>query len=796
MTRPRMRQLYVSLVLTGAVFCATNISASGRTVRSLDDDWRFHLGDVTNAQAVDFDDSTWRRLDVPHDWSIEGEFNEHHPTGKQGGFLPAGIGWYRKHFALPESMSGKRVAVEFDGVMANSEVWINGHRLGGRPNAYVSFRYELTDRVRFGDGEPNLLAVRVDNSRQPASRWYTGAGIYRHVRLTVTDPLHVVPNGVFVTTPDVSADRATVRIQTEVVNQSDVPHAFQLQTNLVDPAGKIVDTTESLEALPPGETGNFEQQLVVATPRRWSLSDPTLYRLVTRIVDGDRTVDEVSTSFGIRQIEFRSDTGFWLNGGNVKIKGVCLHHDAGALGAAVPLAAWEMRLALLQELGVNAVRTAHNPPAPEFLDLCDRMGILVMLEFFDCWTKGKTKYDYHLHFDQWATTDARDTIRRDRNRPSVILYSVGNEIRDTRDTPLAKRVLAELIEVCHETDPTRPVTQALFRPNTSGDYENGLADMLDVVGTNYRDPELLSAWRAKPSRKIIGTEQGHERRIWLAARDNPQHAGQFLWVGIDYLGESPGWPVTSFNAGLLDRTGHPYPRAFERKSWWSDRPMVAIFRRIAPTEETPVDPGYELIEWKRRQVLFPDWTPKELAPHREQVEVYSNCEEVELTLNGKSLGSKKLPTDGRPRQWDVEFETGVLAAVGRDSNGTVISDGLRTAEEAARIRLRVADLPLMTNWDSLAFVEVEVVDKHGTRVPRASNLIKFRVTGPGRIVAVDNGSITSHEPFVATQRHAHDGRALVIVRATAAGTIEITADADGIATGSIRLDASSFATQR
>ena len=434
----------------------------------------------------------------------------------------------------------------------------------------------------------------------------------------------------------------------------------------------------------------------------------------------------------------------------------------------MPLAAWQRRLERLQHLGVNAIRTAHTPPSQQFLDLCDRMGLLVMAEMFDVWTKGKTPYDYHLYFDQWSTIDARDTIREIRNHPSVILYSVGNEIRDTTNAKQAKRTLARLIDVCHNTDPTRPVTQALFRPNTTHDYDNGLADMLDVIGTNYRDRELLAAWRAKPTRKIIGTEEKHERYDWLLCRDHPQLSGQFLWVGVDYLGESPRWPITTFNGGLLDRTGRPYPRGLERQSWWSDEPMVAVFRRTGPTDEPPTDPGYEINEWKRRPVLFPDWTPAELDKHVENVEVYSNCDEVELLLNDKSLGTKSLARNASPRNWEVEFEPGVLTAVARNDGQVVANDELRTAGPPAKLKLTAERKSLTPAWEDVAFVEVEVVDANGVRVPRSENLVEFSVTGPGQLVAVDSGSITSHEPFQATERQAFDGRCIAIVRANRA----------------------------
>jgi beta-galactosidase len=771
-----------------AIF-AVDAASAARVCQSIDTDWSFHKGESPGAELADFDDSNWQFVDLPHDWSIAGPFDKDHPTGGAGGFLPAGVGWYRKELTLPATQAGQRVAIEFDGVMANSDVWINGQHLGRRPNGYVSFQYDLTDSVTFGDDQPNVLAVRVDNSGQPASRWYTGAGIYRHVRLVITDTLRVAPWGVFVTTPEVSIERAVVRVVTDIANDFDAPRRFTLETRLLDSAGQVAAVAESHEEIDPRTVRKFQQELVVDDPQLWNLDDPQLYRAETRIDVADELVDDVATPFGIRTAEFKSDTGFWLNGRNVKIYGVCLHHDGGALGAAVPSAAWERRLRRLQLLGINAVRTAHNPAAPELLDLCDRLGILVMDEFFDCWTLGKEPFDYHLYFDDWAHVDVRDTIRRDRNHPSVILYSVGNEIRDTPKEELAKRVLAGLVEVCHETDPTRPVTQALFRPNVSGDYDNGLADMLDVIGTNYRDRELLAAWRDNPQRKIIGTEQRHDRETWLACRDYPQHAGQFLWCGVDYLGESRRWPVTTFNGGLLDRTGAPQVRAFERQSWWSDDPMVYAVRRVAPDETAPADPGYEAAEWQRREALFPDWTP--VAPRSEDIEVFSNCDEVELVVNGRSLGTKPLPADARPRRWKVEFEPGTLVAIGRNGGTDVARHELHTAGPPARVQLAVERDELAPDWDDVAYVEAEVVDAAGVRVPRADDLITFTVTGPAEIVAVDNGSITSHEPFQTNERRAHQGRCIAILRATGgAGAITVTATAAGLEPGTVRLSAS------
>ena len=437
----------------------------------------------------------------------------------------------------------------------------------------------------------------------------------------------------------------------------------------------------------------------------------------------------------------------------------------------MPLAVWEYRLAKLKKLGVNAVRTAHNPVAPEFLDLCDRMGLLVMDEFFDCWTVGKRPHDYHRHFTKWVHRDLRETIVRDRNHPSIILYSVGNEIRDTPQEEHAKNILQGLVEVCHQTDPSRPVTQGLFRPNSSHDYDNGLADLLDVIGTNYRDQELLQAWQEKPTRKIIGTEQGHERRTWLACRDHPHHAGQFLWVGIDYLGESRHWPVTTYNAGLLDRTGRVRPRGYERQSWWSDQPMVRAFRRIAATEPTPEDPGYETVDWKRRQVLFSDWTPRSLDEHTESVEVYSNCESVELVLNDQSLGKKSLSPDGSPRVWKVPFVPGQLSALARNNDQIVARHELNTAGNAQRVVLKAHPAKLNKGTNDVCIIEARVVDKHGVLVPRATHELAFEITGPGQILAVDNGSIVSHESFQSTRRHAYQGFCQAVVQATELGRI-------------------------
>ena len=765
---------------------------SGRITDSFDSDWRFFKGDAPGAESAALDDSGWRTVDVPHDWSIEGPFAASNPTGGAGGFLPAGIGWYRKHFSLPAEYSKRRVFIEFDGVMANSDVWVNGRHLGKRPNGYVSFAYEMTGNLAFGNGKDNVLAVRADNSGQPASRWYTGAGIYRHVRLVAVDPVHFVPPSAYITTPRIEAGRATVRVQGTVVNQSAASREVAIHIRLLTPTGKSAATHETkTRFLPAGQTCDFQEDLVVFNPGLWQPDQANLYQARLAIKSAGSILDDAIVSFGIRDARFVAESGFWLNGKNVKLKGVCLHHDGGAFGAAVPLRVWERRLERLRFLGVNAIRTAHNPPAPEFLDLCDRMGFLVMDELFDCWTIGKTPHDYHAYFKEWFRADVRDTVLRDRNHPSVILYSAGNEIRDTARPEPAKSILGELVGIFHRYDPSRPVTQGLFRPNVSHDYDNGLADLLDVVGTNYRDLELLAAWEARPSRKIVGTEQRHDRATWLAARDHAQHAGQFLWSGIDYLGESPAWPIIAAGSGLLDRTGAVKPMAYERQSWWSDRPVVRVVRRVDAAPTVPADPGFAPLI--ARQSQFEDWTPADTGPHEETTEVYSNCEEVELLLNGRSMGRKPRNPDAAPLVWNLAWEAGVLEALGRNRGAVVAEHALRTAGRPAKIVLTADQARLAPIRDDVAFVTATVTDSRGVPVPNASDLISFGVAGPGVIAAVDSGDNSSAEPFQAAARHAYHGRCCAMIRARAArGTITVTAAAAGLAPASIAIEAVVF----
>jgi beta-galactosidase len=782
----KTRSFIVIIFLLAAA--GLSYATDARVVTSFDIGWRFLKGDAPGTEAVAFDDSKWRTLDVPHDWSIEGPFAASNPTGGGGGYLPAGIGWYRKHFTLPKEYAGRRVFIEFDGVMANSDVWINGSHLGKRPYGYVSFGYELTQNVVFGDGKTNILAVRADNSGQPASRWYAGAGIYRHVRLIVLDPVHIARWGTYITTPKIEAKQAVVRVQTSIANQSEAPREVTLQISIISPAGKSVGVAKTKpRQIDSGKTADFQEELAISNPQLWQLDRPELYHANLTIYSKDIVLDEERTPFGIRDAKFLSETGFWLNGKNVKIKGVCFHHDGGAFGTAVPLRVWERRLDQLRLLGVNAIRTAHNPPAPEFLDLCDRMGFLVMDELFDCWTVAKNRFDYHLYFNEWSHADVRDTVLRDRNHPSIILYSAGNEIHDTPKEDLAKKILEGLVPVFHQADPSRPVTQGLFRPNVSHDYDNGLADLLDVIGTNYRDSELLAALKAKPGRKIIGTEQRHDLATWREARDHPQHSGQFLWSGIDYLGESMGWPIIAAGSGLLDRTGAIKPMAYERQSWWSEQPTVHIVRRTNPAVRMPTDPGFAPLAGRPSQLA--DWTPANAGPHEETVEAYSNCEEVELLLNGKSLGAKSRNADDSPRIWKVAWEAGVLEAIGRNHGAIVAKHELRTAGKPAKILLTADSAMLAPIWDDVAFITATIADINGITVPNASDLISFKIAGPGVIAAVDSGDNSNTEPYQASERRAYQGNCTAMIKANAAqGKIRVTASTADLAEAAVIID--------
>ncbi|SPE43349.1 Glycoside hydrolase family 2 sugar binding protein [Candidatus Sulfopaludibacter sp. SbA3] len=744
-----------------------------RERQNFDSGWRFHKGDVPGAEQAAFDDTAWRPLNLPHDWSIEGPYAATNASGT--GFLPGGIGWYRKSF------HGRKVSIAFDGVYRDSDVWINGRHLGHRPYGYSSFEYDLTPYLNSG-AKANTLAVRVNHSESADSRWYTGSGIYRHVWLIATQPVHVAHWGTYIHT---GAD-GLVTMETSAVNESGAASAVRVVTSIEDAAGKQVATASSGQTIAAGATGTFVQQAAVRNPVQWFMEAPYLYTAIARVYAGATLSDEYRTPFGIRIIRFDPDHGFFLNGKPEKFKGVCIHHDLGALGAAFSEAALERRLKALKALGVNAIRCSHNPMAPELYDLCDRMGLLVMDEAFDEWTAGKHKWiegwnagkpgtdGYHEVFEEWSTRDISDMVRRDRNHPSIVLWSIGNEIDYPGDPfghaqgrgglkpgmldagllpPTARRLIAAVKAL----DTGRPVTQALADILASN--ATGLADLLDVTGYNYLEQHYAADHKTYPKRIILGSENHHSLAAWSAVASNEYVLGQFLWTGIDYLGESHQYPDRGSASGLLDFCGFPKPLAYLRAALWSDRPMVYA----AASEGRP---GRVAEHW--------NWAKD--ARQTIPVEVYTNCAGAELFLNGRSLGEKAVADRLAPvLRWDVPNEPGVVRVLGKQ-------DG----HERARFELTTAGLPdhlqlLPEQTGPLTHIEIRVVDAAGHRVFAADSPITVQVSGAGELVALDTGNIRDVTPVQQDHRSAYEGRILAIVRHSSnAGPVKVRATAPGL----------------
>jgi beta-galactosidase len=554
----------------------------------LDLGWLFNKGDAPGADQAAFADTTWRPVNLPHDWAIEGPFSQSAATTGRGGYAPSGIAWYRKHFTLPQDLSGRRVFIEFDGVMANASVYINGAQLGNHPYGYVSFRYDMTANAKFGTAE-NVLSVKTDTSVQPASRYYAGAGIYRHVRIIATDPVHVDQWATYVSTPAPTTASATVKVTTSVVNSGTSSQSVSVQGIVSDASGTaLAPVAAAAQTIAAGASANFAFDVPVTSPKLWSPDAPNMYQLVTNVQAGSTTVDDDVTPFGIRSLVYDATTGLNINGKNTKFKGVCLHQDYHGLGLAAPARAMQRRIAQLKTYGVNAIRTSHDPPSPDFLDLCDRMGILVMDEFFDVWVGRKygDVGDDSAFFSKtatnptgmpavpgtptgapWYQVDVTGIVMRDRNHPSIALYSAGNEIRDSIGTRTP--ILTKMVSICHTLDPGRAVTQALFRPSDNGDITGATRTLLDVFGGNYRDTEVTDAMGRAPARAGVLTEMGTETATWNTVTGNPALTGEFMWTGVDYLGEQDGgWPSIGGNGALLDELGTPRSLAFTWQGIW------------------------------------------------------------------------------------------------------------------------------------------------------------------------------------------------------------------------------------
>ena len=782
-----------------------------RQVIRFNGDWKFHKGDARDAHRSAFDDSEWRSVDLPHDWSIEGPFDRSWASGT--GFLPGGTGWYRKTFAWPTpgpdraDVDTDRVFIHFDGVYCNSDIYINSHHLGRQPNGFIGFRYDVTPYLNHG-GE-NTIAVRVDHGEFADSRWYTGSGIYRNVTLIVTDAVHIKQWGVFVTTPIVTPQSADVRLDVAVENHGPSPWNAGIACTLLDPHGRVVASTTVPASLNPGQEKTHCGRLRVPHPQMWSPASPALYRLLTEIVRGDSIVDRVETPVGIRTIRFDPREGFFLNGQNLKLKGVCIHDDAGALGTAVPAKVWERRLRTLKAAGINAIRMAHNPHMPELYDLCDRMGLLVQDEAFDEWELGKNKWvagwnvgvpsrdGYHTHFSHRAEADLRDMVVSHRNHPSIIMWSIGNETDYPNDpysheildhgtnpqiyghgfhpaAPHADRlgeVARKLAGIVKDCDTTRPITAGLASALISN--ETGYADALDVVGYNYQEYRYREDHERFPDRVLYGSENGMRWDFWDAVASDKSICGQFLWTGIDYLGEAGTWPSRSNGAGLLDLAGFPKPEYYYRQSLWSGEPMVYIGTRDLPS-------GEENANLWSHKVAEPVWWGADGAMRR--VNCFTNCERVELRLNGRSLGVKELAgSTEHTLWWDVPYEPGSLTAHGFINGKAAAGCELKTAGAPAKIMAEPDTLDLRAGVADLAHIAVTIVDAAGVPVYAADDEIAWTIEGPAYLLGLESGDHASHEDYKAAKRRAYHGRMLGYLRSMdEAGSITVTLSAAGL----------------
>jgi beta-galactosidase len=775
---------------------------SSRVYVNLDIGWRFSTGDAPTATEPGFDDSGWRIVNVPHDWSVEGPFDPN--MGSGNGFAPGGIAWYRRHFHMDPADAGKTVIAELDGVYDNAEVWLNGFLVGGRPYGFESFTCDLTRVVRFGDAD-NVLSVRVDHSRAADSRWYTGSGIYRHVRLCVADALHVAHWGTAVTTPVVTPGAASIHIETRVVNDSNEPRSFALASDVVDPSGQIAGSSTTQASVGALSEETLSQDVQVPNPQLWSTEKPQLYRVVTRLAGPDGG-DDLSTPFGIRTLAFDPDSGFSLNGVPMKLKGVCVHQDGGSVGVAIPARVWERRLLALRALGVNAIRTSHNPPSPEFLDLCDQLGLLVMDEAFDEFTPGKNKwiagwnqgvpshFGYSEHFAEWSVRDIQDIVLRDRNHPSIIMWSIGNEIDGAND-PFSDPALGKdyhpgnppatdmvrwgkpLVAAVKQLDRTRPVTSALAGVEMSN--AAGFAQILDVAGYNYQEYRYASDHVKYPERFIYGSENSHAYSAWVAARDNPSIGGQFLWTGIDYLGEARQWPARANPDGLLDLCGFVKPLGRFRQSLWSQQPMVYLCAEETGKSREEAD--------TRRAVGRESWNWADGVPLT--VSCFTNCPEVTLLLNGVAVGTKaSADAQDGILSWNLPFSKGVLKAVGKRGGQDVCEFELKTAGVPYRVALHVDGPQLAANGQDVAQIEYDVVDEAGVRIPDAQPEISFELSGPARILGIGNGDVTNSEPVTAPSHRAFDGRGLVIIQSTEdKGAISLKASAGDLEPATLTL---------
>ncbi len=778
---------------------------SGRTML-FDQGWKFKKGNELRAETSGFDDSSWRKIDLPHDWSIEdlpgteSPFDPNAIGAVSTGFTTGGTGWYRKTFTIPADQKSKVIRIQFDGVYMNADVWLNGQHLGNHPYGYTTFWYDVTSKLKFG--EKNIIAVQVKNEGLN-SRWYSGSGIYRHVWLSILEPVHVAQWGTYITSSEVNAGTAKVNMKTTVENQSEGTQDVRISTIVFTPDGTEFTRIEKTQSIARRTPFEYSHTIIVAKPQLWTLEKPRLHSAITEVYVGDKLTDRIVTRFGIRAISFDVQNGFSLNGTPIKLKGGCVHHDNGPLGARAYDRAEERRIELLKASGFNAIRCAHNPPSPAFLDACDRLGMLVMDEAFDMWRNGNNVNDYHLYFDSWWQKDIESMVLRDRNHPSIILWSIGNEIKDI-ETPEVRKVGKMLADEIRKLDPTRPITAAV---NNLRPQKDTVFALLDVGGYNYAaggDHNKKSIYASDhervPDRIMFGTESYPLEAFaaWKGVVDHPYVMGDFVWTAFDYIGEaSIGWrgyyqeinfyPWNLAFCGDIDICGWKRPQSYYRDALWKES-QLSIFVK-PPKPSFPINRKKEYwSKWNWHDVVA-DWNWRGKEKKRFRVDAYSSCEEVELFLNGKSLGKKKTSVDNKyTASWNVRYQSGILKAVGYRNSQPVSEAQLQTAGEPGKIDMRADRASIKANGQDLSYITIELLDSAGIRNSKADNLLQFSISGPGEIVAVGNANPMSIESYQLPRRKAWQGRCLVIVKSTnKPGKIELTASVDGFPASTIAI---------
>ena len=770
----------------------------GARKQLFDFDWKFTLGDPTEASSAGFDDSDWRTLDLPHDWSVEGTISPDAPMGNDGGYFPAGIAWYRKTFEVPVTFQNCKMGIYFEGVYMNSEVFINGHSLGVRPYGYSSFFYDMTPYLHFGG--KNVIAVRVDNSAHKNCRWYSGSGIYRHVWLVHTDKVHIAHWGTFITTPKVNDTQATVQVKTQIENETQTSRRVTLTTRLsYADADRGTETTEV--EIPAGSSKEVTQHIRVDAPALWSPETPNLYVASQTVTEGEKTLDEVTQTFGIRSIAYSAEKGFLLNGKPIKLYGGCLHHDNGPLGAAAYDRAEERKAELMKAAGFNAARTSHNPPSEAFLEACDRIGLLVIDEAFDGWRDAKNKHDYSVYFDEWWEQDVTTMVLRDRNHPSIVCWSIGNEVMERKKIEVVTTA-QKLRDAIRQYDITRPVTSALASWDNDWEIYDPLAAVHDIIGYNYLLHHAPADHQRVPSRMIIQTESYPRDAFknWAMVNDNSYILGDFVWTAIDYLGESGigryyyegesegehyqrnHYPFHGAYCGDIDLIGWRKPVSYYRELLFNPKGKL----HLAVKEPDGYYGKIKETQWS----VWPTWDSWSWQGHEGkpiEVEIYSRYPKVRLYLNEQLIGEQST---GREQEFkavfSVPYSPGTLKAVGVENGQEVEAQELATAGEPAQIRLTADRTVITADGQDLSFVTVEILDKEGRVNPNAENRLTFEVNGAGVIAAVGNANLKDTDCYVGNTCNTWKGRAIVVLKSTKKnGTIKLKATSNGLRSATV-----------